>query len=428
MVTRCEVILLEIGVLFAFLVAIYLFSIGNNGQKNVTDKKGKRDNKISFEEEENIIKTPKKNKEKTKENVLSEKQRLSLVSAIEASEVIDKFDEEYDIIALASLKDCDTAEIHRRLPEKAKKIESAATIETKKFNSKFPEIEKENSVVKIEEIFTISEEIKFNQEVLSESVSNLTIEEWSHVPTLEEEVIKNLKNKLTVLEAEIEESELKLMHNLHALQQSEKRINLVERELKEQRKMSTRAKATMEAQVASFRAINKEMAGKLMAVEADALNASLLKFEFDRSKEAISLLQTDFLRAQEEISELFRQISELKIDKNKSKAEEIEKSNLQLLCRIEEFESKDFESIETLKRSEEIIQIKNEGISKLEIDLETSKSKLIAYESEISFLNSAIKSYEHADAEAANSDENISNLRNQLTREIKRVNIAKKSL
>jgi hypothetical protein len=394
MMTRWEVILLEIGVLFAFLVAIYLFSIGINGQENVTDKKVKRDNKISFEEEENIIKTPKKNKEETKENVLSEKQRLSLVSAFETSEVIDKFDEEYDIIALASLKDCDTAEIHRRLPEKAKKIESAATIETKKFNLKFPEIEKENSVVKIE-----------------------------HIPTREEEVIKNLKSKLTVLEAEIEESELKLTHNLRALQQSEKRINLVERELKEQRKMSTRAKATMEAQVASFRAINKEMAGKLMAVEADALNASLLKFEFDRSKEAISLLQTDFLRAQEEISELFRQISELKIDKNKSKAEEIEKSNLQLLCRIEEFESKDFESTETLKRSEKIIQIKNEGISKLEVDLETSKSKLIAYESEISFLNSAIKSYEHADAEAANSDENISNLRNQLTREIERVSL-----
>jgi hypothetical protein len=532
MLTPFEVIFLGIAVLFSFLLAIYLFSIRINGQENATVEKGKRADEISFEEEENLIKTSKKKKKESKDKVLNEKQPLSLVSDAGASEVVvAKFDEEDDIIALASLKGYDTTGIRRHLPEKAKIIEitAPAPIETKKLILKSSEIEtkKEISVVKIEENFTISEEIKFNQEIHSESASNVTLEEWSHVPTREEKVINNLKNKLTILEAKIEESDLKLTHSSRVLEQSQNRINLLERELKEQLKLSSSSKTTLEAQVASLLAINKEMAGKLVVVEADAMNSSLLKNEFDRSKEANSRLQMDLLRAQEEKSELFRQISELKIEngflrekshlaesldnkcgaleeeleesrrqmeiqietaetelkltrakleseiafhraehansvgsstalhqeiaqlkseiiesetKNKSKAEELEKLNLQLLLRIEELESKDSESTETLKRSEEIVEIKNEEISKLEIDLEKTKSKLIACESEISSLISTIKSYEHADAEAADSDENISNLRNQLaeaeikisslqsdlTREIKRADIAKK--
>lgn len=399
MLTPIGVVLVGIGFLFSCLITIYLYSIRINSRSSAIKKE-----EVTIENVEGSINKSerKKNKKKAKEQVHNQEHssnvNSSLTSVVSPAESVSKFDDEDDILALASLKGYDTSKIRRRSP----KEEKAEIIAEKKSSVEIPEakvvpiVEK---VVAIEsnEIVSSTFEVPSNEEVFSESiVTTVVVEEWSHIPTREEEAAKNLKNKLTALEQEVQESERKLLQNSRLLEQSQKRINLLEQELKEQRKVSSGTKSALEAQIASLRAINHEMAGKLMIVEADASNSALFKGESDRAREANVRLQADLRRVQEEKAEILRQISELKTENGFLREQAYLADSLNVKCLALE------EDLEEVRRQMEL------QVETAETELKLTRAKL---ESEIAFHRA-----EHANSVGSSTalHQEISQLKSEL--------------
>lgn len=143
-------------------------------------------------------------------------------------------------------------------------------------------------------------------------VSKAKESEWSHVPTRDEEIARNLKNKLTLLQDQLEESDRNNSKTARALEQSQRRIALLEQELKDQRKSTLIGKASFDSQLASLRAINHDMATKLALVESSSVDASIAKNEADRAKESSSRLQNELYHVKEQNQELEREVSELR--------------------------------------------------------------------------------------------------------------------
>lgn len=348
MLSPIGVVLIGCGFVFACLITIYLYaaqinkrSTSNIGNLNYEPAHAEEQNNTTKESSKSKNKTKsKKDKKPSKNNFNAESTHVDTVlpaSSPSSSEVSITYDEEDDIIALASLKGFDVTGIRRRnLPQssESKVIESIKSSEISVVDKKpNPKVKSTNTVI------NAAEEIKVEQEVVAMIIENAHVfednssfenskledsifihelgtmsqpQEWSSMPTRDEEITKNLKNKIANLQTELEESEYKCGRTSSQLEQAQKRISLLERELHEQNKATNSMKLSNESQMAALRAVNREIMSKLALVEADTMNTSVLKGEAERAKDTILQLQNEIRQFEEEKFEIIRQLSEFK--------------------------------------------------------------------------------------------------------------------
>ena len=147
----------------------------------------------------------------------------------------------------------------------------------------------------IEDVVIVEEVIPIKSSVKSSPVS--TSNDWSSVPTREEEAIKSLKNKVLDLQAQLKQADAQSAAQERALEQARRRCTLLESEAKEARRLAADQKRSADNQIATLRSLNADLSEKLGRMESVIVaEASALKSEAEEAKSQISQLKSELVQ------------------------------------------------------------------------------------------------------------------------------------
>lgn len=147
----------------------------------------------------------------------------------------------------------------------------------------------------IEDVVIVEEVIPIKSSVKSSPVS--TSNDWSSVPTREEEAIKSLKNKVLDLQAQLKQADAQTATQERALEQARRRCTLLESEAKEARRLAADQKRSADNQIATLRSLNADLSEKLGRMESVIVaEASALKSEAEEAKSQISQLKGELVQ------------------------------------------------------------------------------------------------------------------------------------
>ncbi len=170
-------------------------------------------------------------------------------------------------------------------------------------------------------------------------------DEWSSVPTREEEALKVLKLKLATLQEQLDSADATCVSQERALEAARRRAQLMELEAKDARKLLVDQKRASDAQLVALKASNADLTAKLARMEALVVGeAAALQAESEEAKRTAAQLEAQLIKITGEARrhEEAQKIATGEVDRL---AAELEEARRELqLARLHQRSSDDFDS------------------------------------------------------------------------------------